>query len=71
MTMWYHLIIAIVGVVALSVGWMGVQALERAVKRMPRGSDVLACWMCEGRGGCHCALRGKSRVDEKAEGTER
>lgn len=69
--MWYHLAIAVVGVVALCVGWIGVQALERVVKRLPRGSDVLACWMCEGRGGCNCALRGARHNHDKAKGAER
>jgi hypothetical protein len=51
-------------VVALCVGWIGVQSLERLVKRLPRGSDVLACWMCDDRGGCHCALRAARHSDE-------
>lgn len=66
--MWYHLGVAALGLVALSVGWIGVQAIERAVKRMPRGSDVLACWMCESRGSCHCVLRGKFHNDQSDEG---
>jgi len=71
--MWYHLGIAAVGLVVLSVGWLGVQAIERAVKRMPRGSDVLACWMCENRGSCHCVLRAKLHKshDDEPKGVER
>ena len=57
--MWYHLGVAVAGIFALTAVWFGVQALERAVKRLPRGADVLSCWMCEGRGSCHCALRGE------------
>ena len=55
--MLYHFVVAVLGVIGLAMLWIGVQWLERVVKWMPKGSDVLACWMCENRGGCHCALR--------------
>ena len=57
----YHLVVAVLGVVALATAWLGVQLLVRLVSRMSRGADVLACWMCDHSGGCHCRLRGSTR----------
>jgi hypothetical protein len=68
--MLYHMLIAVLAVVALALVWVAVQALERASKHLSRDTDVLGCWMCEGRGGCHCALRGFVNRT-KSEGTDR
>ncbi|MDH3215136.1 MAG: hypothetical protein OEN01_02450 [Candidatus Krumholzibacteria bacterium] len=56
--MFYHLLIAVVGIVVLGVVWLGVQALlRRHSPELAAGSDVLACKMCGPAGSCHCGLR--------------
>jgi len=67
----HNLVIAVLAVVGLAVLWVGVQALERTLKHLSRDADVLSCWMCEGRGSCHCALRGEFVNRDESEGTER
>jgi hypothetical protein len=52
--MFYHLAIAVAGVVGLMGVWIGVQALiRRESPNMPADADVLACRSCGAHDGCH------------------
>ncbi len=55
--MFYHLLIAVIGVVGLIGIWVGVQTLvRRGSPEMGHDTDVLACRSCGTHDGCHgCA----------------
>jgi hypothetical protein len=54
----YHLLIAVGGVVALVGVWIAVQNLvRRESPELPETADVMACGMCGPNGECYCGLR--------------
>lgn len=65
--MMYHILVAVVGIVLLSVLWIGVQALVRKQSPgLPEDADVLACTLCDPDGTCHCGIkRSHNRLTSK------
>lgn len=56
--MFYHLLVAVVVIVALIGGWMAVQALARRQSPDPCDEpDVLACKTCAPERAGHCSMR--------------
>lgn len=58
------LLIAALGIGAMVVGWVAVQAAVR--RRDPEvgpDGDVLACRMCDGKNGCTCGLKALRRKE--------
>jgi hypothetical protein len=53
----YHLLVAVVGIVGLTGIWVGVQALARkqSPERYER-DDVLACSTCDASCKCQCGM---------------
>jgi len=56
MTMFYHLLIAVGGVVGLVLVWAGVQAIVRRESPEAGDSDVLACRSCDPDRRAHCSM---------------
>jgi hypothetical protein len=59
--MFYHLLIAVIGIVSLVCIWVAIQALVRRQSPELRDeSDVLACSICGSDGTCFCGLKNAS-----------